>query len=63
MPGQIQVSEMKNISPTMTEEMSAFVFKFNNLLLAGLKAKLVMECENGQVRAHVEALLGPAHDA
>ena len=57
---------MKTISTTMTAEMSAFVCKFNSLLLAGLKAKLVMECEEGVVRAHVEAMLGPAgaaHDA
>jgi hypothetical protein len=33
------------------------VTKFNNLLLAGMKAQLVMECEEGCARVKLEVIL------
>ena len=43
---------------TSDSELLASVTKFNKLLRAGMKAQLVMECDNGRVK--LELLLRPA---
>ena len=46
----------------MTEiELFEFVAKFNNLLNAGKKARLVIECENSQAYVNLEVKLGHSH--
>ena len=44
----------------MTEtQVSSFVTKFGDLLHAGLKASLVMDCDNGHARLNLEVILQP----
>ena len=43
---------------TMTDEISDFVTKFHNLLNAGRKARILIECENGQAYVNLEVKLG-----
>ena len=44
----------------MTEtQVSSFVTKFGDLLHAGLKASLVMDCDNGHARLNLEVILEP----
>ena len=51
---------MKSNFATMTEtEVSSFVKKFGDLLHAGQKASLVMECDNGYARVNMEVYLQP----
>ena len=51
---------MKSATMTSDQELFASVTKFNNLLRAGMKAQLVMECENGCARVKLERLLRPS---
>ena len=47
---------------TMTNgELSEFVTKYIDLLNAGKKARLVMDCENGRVYVNLEVQLGYCH--
>jgi hypothetical protein len=49
---------MKSNFATMSEkQVSSFVTKFGDLLDAGLKASLVMDCDNGQARLNLKVLL------
>ena len=53
---------MRSNFATMTDrEVSSFVTKFGDLLHAGLRASLVMECDNGNARVNLEVLLQPDH--
>ena len=42
-------------------ELLEFLTKFRNLLNVGKKARLVMECENGQAYVNLEVKLGHSH--
>ena len=51
---------MKTNFASMTEtQVSSFVTKFGDLLNAGLKASLVMDCDNGHARLNLEVILQP----
>ena len=45
---------------TSDQELFASVTKFNDLLRTGMKAQLMMECENGRARVKLEMLLRPS---
>ena len=51
---------MRAATMTVDPELFSSVTKFNNLLRAGMKAHLVMECENGHARVKLELLLRPS---
>ena len=51
---------MKTNVFTMTAtEVSSFVTKFSDLLRAGQRASLVMDCDNGDARVTLEVFLQP----